>query len=126
MPTVADQPRRHMGEVIGNGHCVAHVREVAGLPHTSKWRRGVLVHGSGCASGTAIATFDDDGSYGNHTDGRSHAALLLVDDESGLSVVDQWVGQPVHERVIRFQDGGGKAVNDGDRYFVIELDADDG
>jgi len=25
--------------------------------------------------GTAIATIDDDGRYGNHTDGRSHAAF---------------------------------------------------
>jgi hypothetical protein len=64
--------------------------------------------------------------------GRSHAAIYLGQDATGIRVLDQWVEkrvlqdgsvklhvQPVHERVIRFQDTA-KAVNDGRNYYVIE------
>jgi hypothetical protein len=118
---VASVPKCHIGQVIGNGHCVAYVREAAKLPHTSKWRRGVKVRGNeGLKLGTAIATFDPNDCYGNHTDGRSHCAVLLDIQDKGLLVCDQWKGQPVHERFIRFKDGVGTAVNDGDQYYVIE------
>lgn len=110
-----------MGEVLGNGHCVAFVREVTGLPQSAQWRRGDPVRGSGCASGTIIATFDADGTYGNHTDGRSHAAILLAEHSDGLLVADQWIGQPVHQRTIRYRNGNGYAANDGDRYCVVEV-----
>jgi hypothetical protein len=68
----------------------------------------------------AIATFDPNGRYGNHTDGRSHAAILIATQSDGLRAIDQWVGQPVHNRLIRFKDGEGDPVNDGDAYYVIE------
>ena len=123
MPTVAPQPERFVGQVVGNGHCVAHVREATGLPHTSRWRRGALVRGSSPASGTgtAIATFDPDGTYGNHTDGRSHACLLISEHVGFLVVSDQWVGRPVHDRIVHFRNGTGDPVNDGDAYYTIEL-----
>jgi hypothetical protein len=70
----------------------------------------------------AVATFDPNGRYGNHTDGRSHAAIFTSAQSDGLNVIDQWVGQPVHKRLIRFKDGEGDAVNDGDQYFVIEVE----
>jgi hypothetical protein len=73
--------------------------------------------------GTAIATFDPNGTYGNHTDGRSHAAILMASDPKlGLHVWDQWVGHPVSMRWIRFQNGapGVHPVNDGDAFYVIE------
>ena len=70
----------------------------------------------------AIATFDPDGRYGNHTDGRSHAAIFMEQVDDGLLVWDQWHDQPVHQRVIRFRGGEGRWVNDGDRFFVIEED----
>lgn len=38
--------------------------------------------------GTAIATFDPSGKYGNHTDGRSHAAIYLGQDATGIQVLD--------------------------------------
>lgn len=121
MPYLAHDHQRHMGKVLGNGHCVALVRECAGLPPTAAWRRGVPVRGSDCAPGTVIATFDPDGRYGDHTDGRSHAAILISENSDGLLVTDQWLGQPVHQRVIRYRDGNGDAANDGDRYRVIEI-----
>jgi hypothetical protein len=108
------------GTVVGNGQCVAYVREASGAPATNSWRRGVRVRDAAVPSGTAIAAFDDDGSYGNHTDGRSHAAILVGVGPDGLIVHDQWVGQPVHERVIYYRGGQGRQSNDGDAFFVIE------
>jgi hypothetical protein len=118
---IADSPHQHEGSVIGSGHCVAYVQRVAGCPHTSHWRCGDRVRGGNVEPGTAIATFDPGGDYGNHTDGRSHAAILVAETDRGLMVWDQWRGQPVHMRNIRFHGGAGKPVNDGDAYHVIEL-----
>jgi hypothetical protein len=105
---------------VGDGHCVAFVREAAGAPHTSQWQRGPLVRDlAGAQKGLAIATFTPDGKYGNHTDGRSHAAILIAQQADGLLVWDQWVGHPVQQRVIRWRAGQGQPVNDGDAYHVI-------
>ena len=119
MPTVTKSPERYAGKVVGSGHCVPFTREVTGLPPTSYWRQGVPALDA--EPGCAIATFDPDGRYGNHTDGRSHAAILIEKTADGLRVWDQWIGQPVHERVIRNRKGAGHAVNDSSRYYVIEL-----
>jgi hypothetical protein len=123
MPFVSTTHDRHHGKVIGTGHCVPFVREVTGAPITTQWRRGDPVKGSNLAPGTAIATFDRNGRYANATDGSSHAAVFIKEVENGIFVVDQWVGQPVHQRFIRFRDGGGHAANDADRFYVIEMDA---
>ena len=84
------------------------------------------------APGTAIATFDADGRYGNHTDGRSHAAIYLGQDASGIQVLDQWVGRnrdsqgrlvvapkPVSERTIKFLKTPRIETN-GDNYYVVD------
>jgi len=120
MPFVADDPKQHIGTVVSNGHCMRHVQVVAGVPHSSTLRRGDPVRGSNCAPGTVIGTFDADDRYANATDGSSHVAIFLAETEEGLLVIDQWVGQPVHERLIRFRDGEGSAVNDGSRFYVVE------
>ncbi len=109
------------GTSVGSGQCVAYVQAVAGAPLTAHWRRGQIVKESPITPGTAIATFDDDGKYGNHTDGRSHAAIYLGQDAIGLHVLDAWVGQPVHFRVIAF--GRPLPVNDGNKFYVIESDS---
>lgn len=127
MPHIAQGHERHYGSYVGNNqHCVSLVRECSGLPHTSAWRRGEPVQGSGTspAPGTVIATFDANGRYGNHTDGRSHAAVLLAVNSDGLLVADQWVGQPCHQRVIQFRNGRGDPVNDGNAYHIVELQDD--
>ena len=124
MPFVASRHEHLMGQVIGTGHCVPFVREVTGAPITTQWRRGARVRDLlGLARGTAIATFDPNGRYGNHVDGRSHAAVLLAVNQNGLLVADQWQGQPVHERTIRYRGGQGDAANDGDAYHVVEMEA---
>lgn len=59
------------------------------MPHTAAWQRGALVKGNvNMVPGTAIATFDPSGKYGNHTDGRSHAAIYLGQDATGIQVLD--------------------------------------
>ena len=71
-------------------------------------------------AGTAIATFDPSGTYGNHTDGRSHGAIYVSQNADGVLVYDQWTGQPVHQRTIHFRNGSGSAVNDGDQFYVVD------
>lgn len=116
---VADDPHRFIGQTIGNGHCVPLVQQIAGVPHTSHWRRGVKVRGSEVPFGTVIATFDLTDRYANATDGSSHVAVLLKQLPEGLRVFDQWLGQPAHSRTVRFRGGEGKPANDGDAYHVV-------
>jgi hypothetical protein len=118
----AENPEAYLGRVVESGHCVAYVRACSGAPHTSLWRRGVKISHDVLPylPGLVIATFDPDGTYGNHTDGRSHAAVLVsIDANGGLVVLDQWKGQPVHQRVIRRKAGQGPAVNDADCYHAV-------
>lgn len=126
MPTVTKSPERYAGKIVGNGHCVVFVREVTGLPPTAHWRQGGSVLEA--EPGSAIATFDPDGRYGNHTDGRSHAAILVEATAYGLQVWDQWVnrktpGPGVHQRLIQFRGGQGLPCDDGDAYAIIEVAA---
>ena len=110
-----------MGSCVGTGQCVALVQHTAGVPHTSKWRRGALVRGGDHPAGTAIATFSSTGRYANHVDGRSHAAIFLEETPEGIRVCDQWHGQACHTRLIRYKAGKGLPVDDGDAYYVIEV-----
>jgi hypothetical protein len=118
---VATDPHRLIGAAFEGGHCVAFVREVSGLGVSTTWRRGEPVRGSNVAPLTAIATFTPNGRYASHTDGSSHCAILIAEQPDGLRVLDQWQGQPVHERVIPFRAGAGNAANDGDRFYVVEV-----
>jgi len=110
-----------LGKPVGSGHCVALMQRKGNLPITSRWRRGAEVRGNAMPRGTAIATFSDAGAYENAVDGRSHAAILLEETDDGLRVLDQWIGRPLAERVIRFKNGAGQKCDDGDQYFAIEV-----
>jgi hypothetical protein len=122
-PYVAASPEAFEGEVIGQGYCVDFVKAAAGLPRTAAWQAGAAVRGNPhLAPGTAIATFEADGSYTSQS--GNHAAIYLSQDERGIWVYDQWRGQPVHKRLIRFAGGSGakwgSKSNDGRRFAVIE------
>jgi hypothetical protein len=122
-PYVAANPEAFEGEVIGKGYCVDFVKAAAGLPRTAGWQAGAAVRGNPhLAPGTAIATFEPDGSYTSQS--GNHAAIYLSQDERGIWVYDQWRGQPVHKRLIRFAGGSGakwgSKSNDGRRFAVIE------
>jgi hypothetical protein len=120
--SVPDIQQNYLGKVIGSGQCVAFVEAAAKAPLTAQWTRGRIVAGdTTIPEGTAIATFDPAGTYGNHMDGRSHGAIYVSQIAGqGLDVYDQWLGQPVHQRTIHFRNGAGPAVNDGDQFYVVE------
>ena len=122
MSYVATDPASCKDTVVGSGQCVAFVQAASGAPLTGSWKKGSLVKGQTLlATGTAIATFSSSGVYTNSTDGTSHAAIYVSQSKAGILVWDQWLGQPVHQRTIRFQGGkGAKPVNDGDAFYVIE------
>ena len=126
MPYVANvsEAKGLVGQLVGNGQCVSFVHAVTAAPPSSLWHQGVQVKGEATISpGTVIATFDPNGRYGNHTDGRSHAAIYLSQNSVGIRVLDQWNGhtsQPVHERTITFRNGVGAKANDGDQFYVVQ------
>jgi hypothetical protein len=122
-PYIATRPDALEGQVVGAGHCVDFVKASAGVPRTDAWQAGAQVHGNPhIAPGTAIATFESDGSYTSES--GNHAAIYLYQDDRGIWVFDQWQGQPVHKRLIRFGGGSGSKwgskSNDGTRFAVIE------
>ena len=128
MSYISSSPRNYLGKSVDSGQCVAYVRAASHAPHTSLWLRGATVQGNfALEPGTAIATFDPNGRYGSHTDGRSHAAIYLGQDKNGIRVLDQWVSKrngqvvrvAVHERIIQFQPKP-RPENDGRNYHVIE------
>lgn len=114
MAFIAPNPEGYAGRVVGDGQCVAFVREASEAPHTSLWREGERVRGAAIERGTAIATFVN-GEYLSLPHGN-HAAIYVGQNDSGLIVWDQWVGQPVHQRTIRFKGGTGNPSNDGDAF----------
>jgi hypothetical protein len=90
------------------------------------WRDGGYkgisgVRGTTLPAGTVIATFDTNGRYSDRVDGSSHAACYMDQTEDRLRVIDQWQGHPVAPRQIHFRGGAGRAVNDGDQFFVVEI-----
>src|SRR6188768_3735046 len=131
MPTVTLKFARSFdGQVLSDdegwnatkGECATGVQYVfykAGKPlgKTSGWRQGELVKGSGIAPGTAIASFKDKKFKGTQ---HCHAAILIKETTDGLSVWDQWSGQPWHTRTLRFNDKDTKDYsNNGNLFYVI-------
>lgn len=115
MSYLAKDPESYKDKIVGDGHCVAFVKAASGAPETSKWKEGTKVKGEKIAPGTAIATFVG-GVYPNAGTGN-HAAIYVSQDDKGVTVWDQWKGQPVHKRVMKFTGTGGS--NDGDAFSVI-------
>ena len=77
--SIPDIQQNDLGKVIGSGQCVAFVEAAAKKPLTARWTRGRIVAGDATIpEGTAIAAFDPSGTYGNHTDGRSHGAIYVT------------------------------------------------
>lgn len=123
MPFVAVDPHARLGTVIDTGHCLRHVQVVAGVTHSSTLRRGERVlDADDVARGTVIGTFGADGRYTSATDSTAHMAILLHRNaDDSLLVVDQFLGKPVGERVIRNRGGSGSPVNDASAYHVVEM-----
>ena len=129
MPYVASAPKAYLNTSVGSGQCVPLVEAATGAPRDAAWSRGKVVKGAtDIAVGTAIATFDADGRYGNHTNGQSHAAIYMGQDARGIQVIDQWVHmkhgkREVHAaqtRTIAFRGGHGPRSDDGDQFYVVQ------
>jgi hypothetical protein len=127
MPHVAAGHEQHAGKQVDNGHCARFIQVAGGVGQTATWRRGVRARGGNLEPGTLIATFGPDGRYTNRVDGTAHCAILIAEQTDGLLVWDQWQGQPVHQRVIRYRGGTNptNAMNDGDCFHAIELAGND-
>ncbi len=105
--------------VGSNQECVALVRALTGAPPARTWSAGQPVRGNAIQPGTAIATFDVAGHYSSSTDGSSHAAIFISQDETGITVFDQWRGHPAKARHISFRGGHSLAVDDADQYHIV-------
>jgi len=118
MSYISQNPQSYSGQVVGNGQCVAFVRASSGAPATAEWHEGAKVKGAAVPVGAAIATFVG-GVYPNNPTGN-HAAIYVSQNSQGVTVWDQWVGQPVHTRLIKFNNGTGSPSNDGDAFSIVE------
>ena|SRR6266850_3247775 len=106
--------------------CAALVQQLTKAPETSLWRPGLKVKDAKAGDikpGTAIATFDEKGRYPTTDPPGRHTALYVKHDDTGITVIDQWVGKPTaSQRVIKY---AGEAVNgwqnNGDYFYVVEL-----
>ncbi|WP_426192166.1 BPSL0067 family protein [Massilia sp. DWR3-1-1] len=81
--SLAKQPK------VGDGECVALVREFSGAPAAVNWREGTQVMGDRSLHlGTAIATFQK-GKWPGKSKGN-HAAFYLGQTSDGMRIMDQW------------------------------------
>ena len=112
---------RYIGHPVGSGQCVALVHTLSpGIGRTAGWAPGARVKGNlSLQPGTAIATFDKSGRYANATDGSSHAAIYLGQNEQGVQVLDQWAGNPAAVRTIAWTNPNGAAANTGSALRVV-------
>lgn len=110
---------RYENQVIGDGQCVSLIKRCSGAPHTSTWRPGSPVLNSELPPGTVIATFKNS-RYPNQT--GHHAAVYIKQDQQGIWVWDQWLGKPVHKRLIRIRDDGANPGNTAQAYKVVRLE----
>lgn len=118
---VAASYSQYVGQSVGSGECVALVQAAdpaVGLTRT--WVQGQQVQGAtDLQPGTIIATFDSSGRYANATDGSSHAAIYLGQNDQGIQVLDQWAGSPAAIRTIRWSNPNGTAANTGSAFYVV-------
>jgi len=112
--------QRYAGNVVGDGHCVSLIKLCSGAPDTKYWRPGARVLSQtpgSIAPGAIIATFKN-GRYPSRT--GYHAAIYIKHDDNGIWVWDQWLGKPVHKRLIRVRNEGTAASNSAQDYRVVK------
>ena len=128
--TTSSALQNSVGNIYGNGQCVALVQSVTGVGNTSTWSQGDNVQqavqsGSAPPIGTGIATFGPNGTYTNSVDGTSHAAVVAgypMDSNgnvTGITVLEQYAGQPGRLKTYSFNNGSGAVLNNASNYSVI-------
>jgi len=116
---VCANPVNYANKVIGDGHCVSLIKRCSGAPDTSEWHPGERVlNSSQLPYGTIIATFKN-GRYPNRR--GYHAAVYIKHDKQGIWVWDQWVGKPVHKRLIRTRFDNADNSNTAQAYRVVKV-----
>lgn len=110
-----------IGQSVGSGQCVALVKAAnPTLGPASQWASGATVQGNTALTpGTPIATFSETGRYANATDGSSHAAIYLGQNDHGMVVLDQWRGSQAAVRTIPWSNPGSVAANTGSAFRVV-------
>ncbi len=118
---VAADFAHYLGRSAGSGQCVALVQAAnPGIGSTRTWTCGAPVRGNtDLRPGTAIATFNGADRYANATDGSSHAAIYLGQDEHGIQVMDQWAGSAAAVRTIPWHNPSGVPANTGTAFHVV-------
>ena len=118
---VAADYARYLGRSAGSGQCVALVQAASpDIGPTRNWKCGQPVRGNtDLRPGTAIATFNGANRYANATDGSSHAAIYLGQNERGIQVMDQWAGSAAAVRTIPWHNPSGVAANTGTAFHVV-------
>lgn len=113
---------QYLGRSTGSGQCVALVQAASpGIGPTRTWKCGPPVQGNAdLRPGTAIATFNSADRYANATDGSSHAAIYLGQNERGIQVMDQWAGSAAAVRTIPWNNPSGVAANTGTAFHVVQ------
>ncbi len=119
-PVVTDYAQ-YIGRSAGSGQCVALVQAASpSIGPTRTWTCGAAVRGNtSLRPSTAIATFDSSARYANATNGSSHAAIYLGQNERGIQVMDQWAGSTAAVRTIPWTNLSGKAANTGSAFHVV-------
>ncbi len=112
----------YLGRSTGSGQCVALVQAAnPGIGPTRNWKCGPAVRGNtDLRPGTPIATFNGANHYANATDGSSHAAIYLGQDERGIQVMDQWAGSAAAVRTIPWTNPSGVPANTGTAFHVVQ------
>ena len=110
-----------IGKSVGTGQCVALVKAAnPSLGPASGWTGGAAVQGNtSLTPGTPIATFGGNDRYANATDGSSHAAIYLGQDQHGMVVLDQWAGSSAAVRTIPWSNPGAAPANTGSAFRVV-------
>lgn len=118
---VAANYSQYVGRSTGSGQCVALAQAASpDIGATHDWKCGEAVQGNtGLQPGAVIATFDGSGRYANATDGSSHAAIYLGQNERGIQVLDQWAGSAAAVRTIVWNNPSGTAANTGSAFYVV-------
>lgn len=110
---------QYAGKVVGDGHCVSLIKQCSDAPNTVDWRPGkqVLKQPAGAISpGTIIATFEN-GRYPSRS--GYHAAIYISHNQYGIWVWDQWLGMPVHKRLIRTRNDKANPSNSAQNYNIV-------
>jgi hypothetical protein len=114
---VCNNAAQYEHQTIGDGQCVSLIKLCANAPQTQFWTPGARVLNTDLPEGTVIATFDND-RYPNKS--GYHAAIYIQQDQQGLWVWDQWIGKPVHKRLIRIRNDDAAPGNTAQAYRVVE------